>query len=103
MQNAVHAIEARWPDGGGILTIETRDDGGTVALSIADNGAGMAPDVVARVFEPLFSTKAFGVGLGMPLVRRVVDQHQGTIAIDSAEGQGTTVTLRLPRQAGRAG
>ena len=103
VQNAVHAIEARWPDGGGILTIETRDDGGTVALSIADNGAGMAPDVVARVFEPLFSTKAFGVGLGMPLVRRVVDQHQGTIAIDSAEGQGTTVTLRLPRQAGRAG
>ncbi|EIM76576.1 multi-sensor signal transduction histidine kinase [Nitratireductor aquibiodomus RA22] len=49
-----------------------------------------------RVFEPLFSTKAFGVGLGMPLVKRIMEQHGGDVLIESQKGVGTTVSLVLP-------
>ena len=56
----------------------------------------MPPDIKEKVFEPLFSTKGFGVGLGMVVVKNIVDQHHGEINIESKEGVGTTVTLRLP-------
>ncbi|SDR42717.1 His Kinase A (phospho-acceptor) domain-containing protein [Rhizobiales bacterium GAS113] len=97
LQNATHAIEAQPRDGGGLLTVRTQVEGQHVVLSVADNGCGMAREVSARIFEPLFSTKAFGVGLGMPLVKRIVEQHGGSIVIDSDEGSGTTVALHLPR------
>ena len=100
--NAVQACEGRSP-GTGRIGVSTRWEGDEVVLAVADNGAGMAPDIAQRVFEPLFSTKAFGVGLGMPLVKRIVEQHGGKVEIETAEGRGTTVSLRLPRQAARAG
>ena len=78
------------------VEIGTRRDGGEVVLRVVDRGPGMSPEVAARVFEPLFSTKSFGVGLGMPLVQRIVEQHGGRIEIDTAPGQGTTVDVRLP-------
>ena len=96
LQNAVQAIEARQPPGEGELTVSTRRDGGEVVLAVADNGCGMSEDVRRRVFEPLFSTKAFGVGLGMPLVKRIVAEHGGAVAIRSRPGQGTVVEMRLP-------
>jgi signal transduction histidine kinase len=69
-----------------------------VELSVADNGPGIAPDVLPRIFEPLFTTKSFGIGLGMPMVRQFVELHQGTITVDSTVGEGTTVLIRLPRE-----
>ncbi|MCY1378744.1 Globin-coupled histidine kinase [compost metagenome] len=57
----------------------------------------MSRETASRVFEPLFSTKAFGVGLGMPLVKRIVEQHGGSVLIDSEQGAGTRVSIVLPR------
>jgi diguanylate cyclase len=78
-----------------IVRTESVDRG--VRLSVVDNGPGIAPDVLPRIFEPLFTTKSFGIGLGMPMVRQIVDLHQGTITVDSTVGQGTTIKIWLPR------
>jgi signal transduction histidine kinase len=71
-------------------------------LSVADNGPGIPADMLARIFEPLFTTRSFGVGLGLPTVQQIVEQHGGTIHVDSAPGRGTTFTIWLPRQADRS-
>ena len=65
-------------------------------ITVADTGPGIAPDVLARVFEPLFSTKSFGTGLGLPMVQQIVAQHGGTVAIESVVGAGTVVRVSLP-------
>ncbi len=96
LQNAIQAIEARQPAGGGELAISTRVEGDALVLSLSDNGCGMSPEVSARMFDPLFSTKAFGVGLGMPLVKRIVEQHRGRVSVESELGKGTTVVMSLP-------
>jgi signal transduction histidine kinase len=70
--------------------------GAFVALSVRDNGVGIEPDVRARVFEPYFSTRAAGTGLGLAIARKVVEDHGGTIALESAPGEGTEVTIQLP-------
>ncbi len=67
-----------------------------VSLSITDNGCGIPQNIRERIFDPFFSTKPTGTGLGMAIARRIVDSHQGTIEIDSSEGSGTTVTLLFP-------
>jgi signal transduction histidine kinase len=53
--------------------------------------------VLPKIFDPLFTTRSFGAGLGLPIARRIVEQHGGAIAIDSSEGQGATATIWLPR------
>jgi signal transduction histidine kinase len=65
-------------------------------IRVSDTGPGIPKDVRARVFEPLFSTKRYGVGLGLPIVKNIVEQHGGGIEIESQAGQGTTVILWLP-------
>lgn len=98
IQNALQAIRSHpAAAGGGEITIATRAEPGLGIVSVTDNGCGMAPEVSARMFEPMFSTRPFGFGLGMPLVKSVVEQHGGEVVVESAEGNGTTVTLRLPR------
>ncbi|WP_119422768.1 ATP-binding protein [Desertibaculum subflavum] len=83
------------------LALATRLDDGWVELVVADTGPGIAPENLAKVFEPLFSTKSFGTGLGLPTVKQIVEQHGGTIAIDSEVGRGTRVAVRLPRATAR--
>jgi signal transduction histidine kinase len=68
-------------------------------LVIADNGPGISAENLARVFEPLFSTKSFGTGLGLPMVKQVIEQHNGTVDIASTPGKGTKITIRLPHTA----
>jgi two-component system, cell cycle sensor histidine kinase and response regulator CckA len=67
-----------------------------IAITVADSGAGIAPEVRPRLFEPFFSTKFAGRGLGLPEVLGIVSAHQGTIQIESAVGRGTTVTVLVP-------
>jgi PAS domain S-box-containing protein len=79
------------------VTVRAESAGPHVRLSIIDNGPGIPPDVLPRIFEPLFTTKGFGVGLGLPTVRQIVEKHGGTIDVTSAGAGGTTVTIWLPR------
>lgn len=67
-----------------------------VMLELADDGPGMAQDVVDRVFNPFFTTKARGSGLGLAIVRRIVDAHDGSIDLKTAPGQGTVIRVTLP-------
>jgi signal transduction histidine kinase len=84
---------------GGTVTVGLTTNGPRLHLSVTDTGTGMAPEVSRRVFEPFYTTKARGVGLGLAVTRRIVDAHGGEIAVVSAPGQGTTFTVTLPRVA----
>jgi signal transduction histidine kinase len=92
LHNAAHAS----PDGGLVRVITTSKADG-FQLVVEDQGHGMDQETCQRAFEPFFTTKARGTGLGLPICRKIVDAHGGTISIRSAVGQGTTVTVRLPR------
>ncbi|MDH5392931.1 MAG: PAS domain-containing protein [Gammaproteobacteria bacterium] len=81
---------------GSKLKIRTEKINNRVNMIFSDNGSGMNDEIKKKIFEPLFSTKGFGVGLGMPTVKRIMDQHHGGIEIESEEGHGTLVTLWLP-------
>lgn len=81
------------------ITVSTSFARDRFELVVADTGGGIPPDILPKVFEPLFSTKSFGTGLGLPLVKQIIEQHGGTITIDSELGKGTTVTVRLTRVA----
>jgi len=87
------------PDGGR-LSLAARLDGspeaGSIVVLVSDDGVGMPREAAASAFEPYFSTKEAGVGLGLALVRRVVDGHGGSVGLDSTPGGGTTVRLALP-------
>lgn len=81
---------------GGALVFELREDGGRVLLSARDAGVGMSPAVKARIFEPFYTTKATGTGLGLSTVRQLVDHFSGTIEVESELGEGTTFRLSFP-------
>jgi signal transduction histidine kinase len=95
IENALHAMP-----GGGTLTIVSRreSDGQNQAIvvSITDTGVGMDPEAIARVFEPYFSTKATGTGLGLTIAKRNIELNGGTISVKSERGVGTTVVVRIP-------
>ncbi|MGH6930323.1 MAG: sensor histidine kinase, partial [Dongiaceae bacterium] len=81
------------------ITVRTEDAGPYVRLSVSDNGPGIPTDRLPKIFEPLFTTKSFGVGLGLPTVRQIVEQHSGTIDVESTVDHGTVFTIWLPRHA----
>ncbi len=79
-----------------VLTIASTTTDSSFNVIIGDTGPGIDPEIREHLFEPLYSTKGFGVGLGLPLVKQVVEQHGGKVAITTEVGQGTEVTLTLP-------
>jgi signal transduction histidine kinase len=81
---------------GGLLSVTGEVEAGEVVLRIADNGPGLPSELAERVFEPFFTTKAGGLGLGLALTRRVVEEHGGRIDFSSTPGAGSTVRIRLP-------
>src|SRR5437588_5328370 len=91
IKNSFEAMKRR-----GILRIRTDMDDTHVRVSFTDNGGGMSAEALSRVFEPYYTTKARGSGLGLLIVRRIVREHGGELAIESAEGKGLTLTIRLP-------
>ncbi|MDT8442682.1 MAG: PAS domain S-box protein [Desulfuromonadales bacterium] len=93
--NALQALdEVEQPDKQ--LTICTRVANGRCEIDVQDNGPGMSEDVLAQIFEPMFSTKNFGVGLGVPIIRNILIGHGGGVQYLSEKGVGTTVEMWLP-------
>lgn len=82
---------------GGFLRVISHADETHVFISFTDTGGGIAAENMGRVFQPYFSTKSGGSGLGLLIVRRIVRAHGGEVGIQSTEGKGVTVTIRLPR------
>jgi two-component system, sporulation sensor kinase E len=80
----------------GTLRIRTDLDDKDVMVSFTDTGGGMSAENLSRVFEPYFTTKASGTGLGLLIVRRIVREHGGELSIESTQGEGLTLTIRLP-------
>jgi PAS domain S-box-containing protein len=83
---------------GGRLTVKTSRVNGTSQLTIADTGCGMTSEQIAKVFEPFYSTKTQGLGLGMPYAKKVIEQHHGAIHIESREQAGTQIVIQLPAE-----
>jgi two-component system NtrC family sensor kinase len=82
---------------GGTVTVATARCGpDDVEILFRDEGAGIPPENLEKIFEPFFTTKARGTGLGLAITKRIVEQHQGRITVESEVGRGTTVTVRLP-------
>jgi two-component system sensor histidine kinase PilS (NtrC family) len=90
--NAGQAMEGK-----GSLTMTIEDVGRNVAIVIGDTGPGIPVELREKIFEPFFTTKHRGTGLGLPTVKRIVDAHRGTIAIDDRPGGGTRVRVVLPK------
>jgi two-component system, sporulation sensor kinase E len=80
----------------GILRVRTDLDDTHVIITFVDTGGGMSPENLSRVFEPYFTTKPSGTGLGLLIVRRIVREHGGELSIESTQGKGVTLTIRLP-------
>ena len=91
IKNSFEAMKRR-----GVLRIRTDRDDSHVIITITDTGAGISPENLSRVFEPYFTTKSGGSGLGLLIVRRIVREHGGELALESKEGKGLTLTIRLP-------
>jgi len=102
--NAIHAM----PDGGtlaaSLRTVsaysETEAEATLIEYTISDTGGGISPDVIDKIFDPFFSTKTHGTGLGLASVQKIIETHQGQISVESEPGQGATFTIRLKQQPG---
>ncbi len=89
--NAMEASVAR-----GVIRVSLAETDGRVVVKVADEGKGIPDEVINRVFDPYFSTKSAGTGLGLSLTKTIVEKHGGEISLESLHGQGTTVTITIP-------
>jgi signal transduction histidine kinase len=98
LENAIEALP-----GGGTIHLTTELAAGVepaaARVTVRDTGEGIPPERLPHVFEVLYTTKSRGTGLGLAITRKVAERHGGRVDIDSAPGEGTTVTIRLPLQA----
>lgn len=94
INNAVQAM----PEGGR-LTVTTRTENGHVTFEMEDTGVGIPEEQIEAIFEPLYTTKARGIGMGLAIVRMLVEAHQGSIEVQSTPGRGSRFTVRIPRAA----
>ena len=92
--NAIQATEA-----GGSVTISLESRGREAVVEVRDTGHGIAAKDIERITDPFFTTRVDGSGLGLSVVRTVVDEHGGTLNIDSVPGEGTCITMTFPRDA----
>jgi hypothetical protein len=91
LMNAIQAIEEK-----GEVTIVCGRDNGFSYISVSDNGSGISDEELSKVFEPYYSTKKFGIGLGLAISKRFIEEHGGSIIVESEVGKGTTMQLRIP-------
>jgi signal transduction histidine kinase len=97
LHNAIQAMEE-----GGTLTVTTQSGSAGISIAFRDTGHGVTPENLERIFQPFFTTKHRGSGLGLPIVKKIVAAHGGSIEIASVVGQGTEATLYLPGSPGAA-
>ncbi len=95
LQNALHATGA-----GGSVELSGWAEPNTIVITVHDNGCGISQEVRARMFDPFYTTQKEGSGLGLAVVHQVIEQHHGTIMVDSVAGRGTIIRLFLPGLAG---
>jgi len=81
---------------GGRMTVSVKPDGRFVRIDVSDTGAGIPPEMIDRIFEPFYSTKGEGTGLGLSMVKQIMDNHSGQVRVKSEEGKGTTASLLFP-------
>jgi signal transduction histidine kinase len=93
--NAIQALQDE-NSGGNQLKVKLAANSEQLELSFIDTGPGISEEIMGKIFEPLFSTRTFGIGLGMPIIKSIMEEHHGGIEIKSKVAQGTTVTLWLP-------
>jgi signal transduction histidine kinase len=91
-----NAIEAM-PEGGNLM-IKNEASEETIRISFEDTGPGIPKDNLEKLFSPLYTTKAKGMGLGLVICKRIIDAHKGSISVESVVGEGTKFTIELPRQ-----
>ncbi|KAB5491036.1 MULTISPECIES: sensor histidine kinase [Flagellimonas] len=95
VKNAIQAVpEVESPR----ILVTVATEGQYVKISVADNGVGIPDDLRYRVFEPKFTTKSSGTGLGLGMVKNIVENYKGTITFTSKEGKGTVFTIKFPKQ-----
>jgi signal transduction histidine kinase len=91
IKNAIAAMPK-----GGKLTISSRKIDDSIAISFTDTGVGMSKEVLEKIWTPFFTTKAKGLGLGLPICKRIVEAHEGKITLESTPNKGTTFTVTIP-------
>jgi len=94
----VNAAQASPPKGS--ITVKTRQVGDTVEIDVIDRGSGIDPKLLDNIFNPFFTTKSSGVGLGLAIVSKIVDEHGGTITVESEPGSGSVFRVFLPFKEG---
>lgn len=95
--NAILACqENKQTSGQGTVTLTARAGAGAIMLTVCDTGTGMDEETRAKAFEPLYSTRGFGVGLGLPIAQQVVNRHNGLLSLATSPGEGTTISINLP-------
>jgi signal transduction histidine kinase len=80
----------------GVVTVKSRANGNIAEIAVIDRGSGISPDTMKNIFNPFFTTKPTGVGLGLAIVAKIVDQHRGKIAVESHPGEGSIFCVTLP-------
>ena len=93
-RNAFQAM----PDGGELKISLATVPNSRVRITVEDSGKGMSPEQVERLFEPFSNSTSGGTGLGLSIVYQIIRDHNGTINVRSAKGEGTTITIELPRE-----
>ena len=87
----------RWTPDGGRLAVELGAENGSVSIAVQDNGPGIAPERRPKVFDPFYTTKAKGTGLGMAIAKRIVEAHGGQIAVGESDNPGAGFLITLPK------
>jgi signal transduction histidine kinase len=94
VKNAIQAIPEQQENKAVAVTIKKESN--NVIITVADNGMGIATEDFNRIFEPKFTTKSSGMGLGLSIIKNIIENYNGTITVESRKGKGTTFTVSLP-------
>ena len=96
LDNAIRAVQERGDDGMVEMRTDFLEEEGMVAVSVADNGSGIPKDLMDRIFEPYFSTREEGIGLGLAIAQRIAEEHGGTLACFPGSQGGAVLTIKIP-------